>query len=105
MPSKYGFGDTRKKNASRYMKSSGFKMKGSPFSAAAGTDADIDADVDIDYVRQTVQKPFDPRGADVTYDKYKSDVQKWRKNITAATTSASASASAVKHHLAPQTNR
>ena len=30
MPSKYGFGDTRKKNAPTYMKSSGFKMKGSP---------------------------------------------------------------------------
>ena len=31
MPSKYGFGDTRKKNAPTYMKSSGFKMKGSAF--------------------------------------------------------------------------
>tara|TARA_R110002020_G_scaffold374044_2_gene585476 strand:+ start:199 stop:759 length:561 start_codon:yes stop_codon:yes gene_type:complete len=30
MPSKYGFGDSRSKNAPVYKKSSGFKMKGSP---------------------------------------------------------------------------
>ena len=30
MPSKYGFGDNRSKNAPVYKKSSGFKMKGSP---------------------------------------------------------------------------
>ena len=32
MPSKYGFGDTRKKSAPTYKKAKGpFKMKGSPY--------------------------------------------------------------------------
>ena len=85
MPSKYGFGNTRKKNAPTYMKSSGFKMKGSPFSAAAASETDTE------YLkRQAGQTSFDPRGANVTYDKYRSDVLSRRKNITAATTSASA---------------
>ena len=35
MPSKYGFGDTRKKSAPTYKKAKGpFKMKGSPYRAA-----------------------------------------------------------------------
>ena len=35
MPSKYGFGDTRKKSAPTYKKAKGpFKMKGSPYKVA-----------------------------------------------------------------------
>ena len=62
MPSKYGFGDTRKKNAPTYKKSSGFKLrsKSVPFKDVEEDVTDVDVDPSSN---------FDPRGSG-TYSDY-----------------------------------
>ena len=62
MPSKYGFGNTRKKNAPTYKNSSGFKLrsKSVPFKDVEEDVTDVDVDPSSN---------FDPRGSG-TYSDY-----------------------------------